>query len=256
MRINIALGMTNDWFEYARVTVYSILLHASADDDYYFYILSNNFNNEDKERFLKLKAIHPVEFEFLLIDDSYFDGAIHDWLGVSSSYRLRLSTLVNEPKILYLDSDIIALEDIKQLYSTDISDYYLAMVEDKCGNMMKRRVGLSDKEIFFNGGMQLINLDEFRKNDLENIIMNKLRKTSFYTDQDVINDICRGRILSLPLKYNIMQAFNGYQTRREEYETSIASPVLIHFTSKPWMGFVGEHTEEWHKYKKAVDSLL
>lgn len=255
MRINIALGVTNSWFKYSRITICSILSKASKKDDYYFYILSNNFNEEDKELFLRLRKIHPANFEFVLIDDSFFEGAIHDWLGVSSSYRLRIPSLINESKMLYLDSDIIALKNIKELYSIDVSDYYLAMVEDKCSDMMKNRVGLLSDEIFFNGGMQLMNLERFREENLEDIIMQKLRASSYYTDQDVINDVCKGNILSLPLKYNIMPFPAGYQTRKDEYNEAIEDPVLVHFTSKPWKGFVAEYTKEWHKYKDIVETL-
>ena len=163
MRINIALGMTPEWFEYAQVTIASVLSHASADDEYCFYIMANRFEEDDIVAFNRLKKMRPIEIEFLKIDDSFFEGAIHDWLGVSSSYRLILSNLVSESKILYLDSDIIARKDIAELYKIDVSDYYLAGVEDKCSIMMKRRVQLAPDENFYNGGMQLINLDKFRK---------------------------------------------------------------------------------------------
>ena len=82
MRINIALGMTTDWFEYAQVTIASILDNASSEDDYYFYILSNQFEESAKDSFIRLNKIKPANFEFILIDDSYFDGAIHDWFFV------------------------------------------------------------------------------------------------------------------------------------------------------------------------------
>lgn len=252
MRINIALGMTPNWFEFARVTVGSVLLNARPEDEYHFFIMANEFCDYDRKMFTSLNAIHPAEFEFILIDDSFFDGAIHDWLGVSSSYRLRLPSLVHESKVLYLDSDIIAVQDISPLYETDISDYYLAGVEDKCSEMMKSRVNLSEDDIFFNGGMQLINLDAFRENNLEKIIMKKLRESTFYTDQDVINDVCRGKILSLPLKYNIMPCSGAYQTRQEEFIESINNPVLIHFTDKPWNGANCQHADTWFQYKIRV----
>lgn len=256
MRINIALGITQDWFDFARVTVGSILANARSEDDYHFYIMSNGFCDYDKRMFTSLVKMRsdlpPVEFEFLLIDDSYFDGAIHDWLGVSSSYRLRLPSLVQESKILYLDSDIIAVQDISSLYETDVSDYYLAAVEDKCSDLMKSRVNLSDEDVFFNGGMQLMNLDRFREDNVEEIIMKKLRESTYYTDQDVINDVCKGKILSLPLKYNIMPCPECYNTRKEEFNLAIEKPVLIHFTNKPWLGVNCLHANLWMHYKMMV----
>ena len=255
MRINIALGMTPEWFEYAQVTIASVLTHSSQDDEYYFYIMANRFEEDDIEAFNRLKKMRSIEIEFLKIDDTFFEGAIHDWLGVSSSYRLILSSLVQESKILYLDSDIIARKDIAELYKTDISDYYLAAVEDKCSLMMKSRVNLAPHENFYNGGMQLINLDKFREDDLENVIMKTLRLSTFYTDQDVINDVCRKNILSLPIKYNLMPVLNAYKNRREEFLNDLKDPVLVHFTTKPWKGVNNMYVNEWFHYKNIVDRL-
>ncbi len=246
-RINIALGFTRDWVLYAATTVTSILSNAAADDSYYFYLMSDGFSDKEKNVFYNLNKIQKSEFNFIIMDNSEFDGAIHDWLGVSSSYRLKLSSLVNEDKILYVDSDIMALEDVKSLYSYDVSKYYVAMIEDKCGFYMRRSVGLKDNEIYFNGGVQLINLKKFREDELEQKIFDKLRKCDFYTDQDVINDVCRGKILSLPLKYNIVpHAINHYKSRENERDEAIKHPVLVHFTHKSWG--VGEYSEDWLKY--------
>lgn len=130
-RINIALGMTQNWQRFARVTIASILLNASSKDEYHFYIMSNEFTQDDKRDFIKLSLIKDAEFEFLKMNEADFEGVIHDWLGVSSSYRLKLSSITDLDKVLYLDSDIVILKNINELYSIDVSDYYMAAVEDK-----------------------------------------------------------------------------------------------------------------------------
>ena len=125
--------------------------------------------------------------------------------------------MVNENKILYLDSDIIVTKDISELYSTDVSDYYLAGVEDKLSHKMRDRVNLKDGEVYINSGVQLVNLAKFREDNIEPIIFETLRKKDTYTDQDVINDICRSKILQFPLKYNLMplDANDIYISRRD-----------------------------------------
>ena len=248
-RINIAFGFTVNWAKYAASSIASILSNAKDSDEYHFYLMSDMFSANDKEMFNGLSKIKKSEFNFIKMDNSEFDGAIHDWLGVSSSYRLKLSSLVNEDKILYLDSDIMAREDIAPLYSYDVSDYYLGMVEDKCSYSMKVRVGLKGDDTFFNGGLQLINLKKFREDDLEKIIFKKLRASDFYTDQDVINDVCRNKILSLPLRYNIVPlAVKQYKNREKERDKAIANPALVHFSLKPWTNPETPFADEWRKY--------
>lgn len=258
MKINIALACSRDWFDYATITATSILMKSKSEDEYCFYILSNGFDEKEKNKFLKLKKLRDVEFEFLTVEDSYFEGAIHDWLGVSASYRLRLQTLCKEDKVLYLDTDVVAAKDIAELYSIDVSDYYLAAVEDKCTEMMSQRVQKTfESKIFFNSGVQLINLKKIREDKIEEQMLETLRKKDGYTDQDVLNDICFGKILPLPLKYNIVQT-NGknYDSKKEEAMEAQKDPVLLHYWSKPWAIEIKiSKYKLWNDAKDAYDNL-
>ena len=257
MKINVALAISRDWFDKASITATSVLANAKDEDEYSFYILSNGFSDEEKQIFLNLKKLRDVNFEFITIDDSYFDGAIHDWLGVSASYRLRLQTFCKEDKILYMDSDIVAVKDVSELFKIDISNYYVAAVEDKSPDVMRHRIHqIKDDEPFFNSGVQLINLKKFREDNIEEKFMKILREKTSYTDQDALNDVCYGKILSLPLKYNIVPC-DKYTERREEAEDAIKNPVLLHYWSKPWCVSIRiDMYKDWNKYKDIYDSLL
>lgn len=255
MQINIAFGITSDWTFNSAITALSILKHSNPDDNYKFYILSNDASFQYHEIFNKLNQIRSIEYQFIEMNDSLFDGVVNDPNGVSPYYRLKLPSLLNEDKILYLDSDIIALSDVAELYSKDISSYYFAAVEDKFSSMMRCRVGLSEEQTFFNSGVLLLNLKRFREENLEEIIFEKLRD-NVYTDQDVLNDVCRNAILSLPIKYNVVHIkYNPYKTRTEEYMDAVKSPVLFHFLGKPWAFKDVLFAEEWIAYKKLLQTL-
>ena len=215
MKINIAFGISIDWCKYASVTAASVLSNADDNDEYVFYVLSSGITEEHKNIFYRLNKIKKADYVFIEMDNDYFEGAIHDHLGISASYRLCLSSITDLDKVLYLDSDIIAMKNIAELYAIDVSDYYLAAVVDKGHSTMKSRCKLGKDDIFFNSGMQLINLKKFRENNIEAKFFEKLREVLYYTDQDVLNDICRGKILPLHIKYNVMQS-NGYVGFKEE----------------------------------------
>ena len=256
MEINIAFGATENWLGYTYVTICSILANARAEDDYNFYIMCDKADVNFKPMCKCLDMIKPSEYEFIQMDNSLFKGAIHDPLGVSSSYRLKLPSLLKENKVLYLDSDVIVLNDISKLYEYDISDYYIAAVEDKLSDLMKPRVDFKENDIYINGGVQLLNLDMFRKNNLEELIFEKLRQT-LWTDQDVINYVCKDKILQLPLIYNIMALKDNdiYKNRRKEYEDALEAPVILHFTNKPWKEEV-KYGEYWFMYADLLTQLL
>ena len=120
---------------------------------------------------------------------------------------------------------------------------------------MKTRVNLGQNEIFFNGGMQLMNLKKFREDNLENKFLTKLRESTYYTDQDVVNDICRGKILRLHIKYNIMPV-DGYQEDGDEFLEAFRNPVLIHYTVKPWKNRNVLWYEAWNLYHEMNKGLM
>ena len=259
-KINIAFGVTKDWLKYTYVTICSILLNASPEDEYNFYILCDQPDENFEQIRKKLQNIYPYpcpksNYHFIKMNNSDFYGVIHDTrVGVSASYRLKLPSLVKEDKILYLDSDLVVLGDIKELWEYDINDYLIGAVEDKYSEMMACHANLPEGSIYINSGVMLMNLKKFRQTGLETVIFNKLRENNTYSDQDVINDICQEQILYLPLKYNLMVLrgdTNSFPNRREEFETSLLSPFIIHYTIKPWILPV-QYSEYWIKYAKLL----
>ena len=257
-RINIAFGATEDWLEHTFVTICSILSNA-GDDEFKFYIMSDISEEEFNKKLLtvydKLQNIsHAQTFhiEYLKMNNSDFEDVLHDMrVGISALYRLKLSSMTKEDKIIYLDSDLVVLDNISQLWNYNIEDYLLGAVEDKYSALMTYRANLSDDDIYYNSGVLLMNLKKFREQNLEQKIFDKLREeNNDYSDQDVLNDICKGQILSLPLKYNLMLSAddeNSFPKRKEEYKTTLKSPFILHYSIKPWIIPV-QYSEYWEKY--------
>lgn len=261
-KINIAFGITEDWLKYTCVTMCSILSHASSGE-YNFYILSTMSEEKFKENFApfkeKLSSIYPFSINYIKMDLSDFDGIVHDKrVGVSAYFRLKLPSVTKLEKVIYLDSDLVVLDDIKQLWAHDISDYYLATVEDKYSALMTCQAGLSDDDTYFNSGVMVMNLKKFREDNLEEKIFNKLHEAdNRYSDQDVLNDICRDKVLFLPLKYNLMLSrddANSFPKRKDEYNEALKHPVIMHYSIKPWFLPV-EYSEYWRKYKEIMHNV-
>jgi len=262
-KINIAFGVTNDWINYTFVTICSILSNSNKSNNYKFYIMSDikedEFYQSFNEIIQKLNNIQPSEYVYIKINNSDFADVVHDKrVGISAYYRLKLSSLVKEDKIIYLDSDLIVLDDIANLWDYDIKNYLLAGVEDKYSDIMKDKSELYKDEIYINSGVLLINLERFQENNIENLIFQKLKEeNNDYSDQDVLNNICKGQILYLPLKYNLMLTCNdnmAFPTRKDEYEQSLKNPMILHYSIKPWILPV-QYSEYWRKYAEKIQSL-
>ena len=258
-KINIAFGATQDWLKYTFVTICSILSNGIGNN-YKFYIMSDIFNSDFENSFKpiydKLKNIYPFEYEYIKMNNSDFEGVVHDTrVGISAYYRLKLSSLVNVDKIIYLDSDIVVLDNIEKLWEIDIDNYFLGAVEDKYSELIGWRANLNEGDIYINSGVMLMNLKKFRDENIEEKMFSKLREeNNDYSDQDVLNDICRNKILHLPLKYNLMVTRddpNSFPKRKKEYEEGIKSPIILHYAIKPWILPV-QYSEYWRKYYQLI----
>ena len=259
--INIAFGVTEDWLEYSFITMCSILSNCDKNYDYKFFILSNI--SEEKyaktyEKFsIKLSQIFPFFIEYIKLETSDFENIVHDErVGISAYFRLKLSSKTTVNKLIYLDSDLILKNDISKLWNINLGTNFLGAVEDKYSALMTQKANLNDNDTYYNSGVLLMNLEEFRNSNLEEKIFQKLKEpNNDYSDQDVLNDLCRGRILSLPLKYNLMlppDDPNSFPKRKREYNDALKNPWILHYSIKPWILPV-QYSEHWREYKERLN---
>lgn len=150
-----------------------------------------------------------------------------------------LADLVPEipDKILYLDIDMMAGDDIAKLYEFDISEYEYAAVKEKYGSIFLY-------PDYINAGMLLLNMKKIRETGLlekaRDLIKNK---KMLFADQDAIYKATTKKLL-LPRIYNEQSKFNRKDT------------VICHFCKRllfrPY-----PHTENYKQWQvKEVHDIL
>jgi len=124
-------------------------------------------------------------------------------------------------RILSLDVDTIVNHSIDELWDLDMTDYYLAGVHEP--------IKSKPDGIYINAGVMMVNLEKFREDKMDDRVIVSLNKDRYrFPDQDCLNLLCKGHILSLPSIYNS----NNYTEETED-------PKIYHFatdrkyTSKP-----------------------
>ena len=131
-------------------------------------------------------------------------------------------------KILYLDIDMMAADDIAKLYNIDITDYEYAAVKEKYGCIFIW-------PDYINAGMLLLNMKKIRETGLlekaRNLIKNK---KMLFADQDAIYRSTTKKLL-LPRIYNEQSKFNKKDT------------VICHFCKRLlWRPY--PHTENFKQW--------
>lgn len=108
-------------------------------------------------------------------------------------------------KILYLDIDMMAGDDISKLYNIDVSEYEYAAVKEKYGSVFLY-------PDYINAGMLLLNMKKIKETGLlekaRDLIKNK---KMLFADQDAIYKATTRKLL-LPRIYNEQSKFNRKNT--------------------------------------------
>jgi len=144
----------------------------------------------------------------------------------------------NVRRVLYLDADVLVLDDLRPLCNMDLEGAVLGAVLDRLDPKLKR--GMPGLEAtphvadYFNSGVLLIDLDRWRKERISERAFDYLTQhpRQMFPDQDALNFACDGLWKKLDPRWN----FQGH------YETNLSDlppeqrPGIIHFATsrKPW----------------------
>lgn len=118
--------------------------------------------------------------------------------------RLLIPKLMNEDRVLYLDSDLIVDRNIDELFSWNFKDKEILAVPNIFDIKDENKIKAETPAYPINAGVLLINNQELCKEpDLSEKLLDFARKNNFLLDdQDTINKWFKGKIGSLPFTYN------------------------------------------------------
>jgi lipopolysaccharide biosynthesis glycosyltransferase len=183
---------------------------------------------------------------------------------LANYFRLFIPEKVPFERALYLDSDVVVNGSIRDLYMTELGDYYLAAVCEAHFNR-HAQLEMSEDALYFNSGVMVMNLEKWRSDRVkERVIEFVKRKPEAITfvDQCGTNAVVNGHWKAVHPRYNLQSSFldEGYPSRftspypPEELAEAISHPVIIHYTgsAKPWV-FRRPHRYRdlyWHYSRK------
>ncbi len=227
------------------VAIHSLIKNSSPIYHYNIYVLNSGLKEENKERISKYNKdnvsiiFYDVSRKIMKLKDK-LSSRLRDYYSDAIYYRLFIPTIFKKyPKAIYLDADLVVVDDISKLYFTDISDYLVGAVHDQITNnkaynafrgYVTDAVGVHYTK-YFNSGMLLMNLNMFRRENIESKFIHLLNKYNFDTvcpDQDYLNALCRDKVKYLNIGWNRMPIPN--ENFKEE------DIKIIHYNSfdKPW----------------------
>lgn len=261
--IPLVLAFTPNYLVPAATCLLSILDHAPKTES--FHVICLLTETLPKKMVQQLAALNSKRLSFTFLDLSgTLDNIYVDTrYTVAASYRLLLPELLPDyQKVIYIDCDVIVRNDLAKLYrEIDLADYYMAGVFEATLEFQEpymMSIGCVPGQ-YINSGFLVMNLKLLRENNMVPKFLEASRKEGLeFPDQDVINQLCQGRILGLSPYYNAIRTFFLPQYKRDflKYYTkedweAVQQHGTVHYTgSKPWNSFTVMFRLWWAYFEK------
>lgn len=266
----VAITSSNEYAPFLGVLLQSIVENSSKNNNYDIVVLERHISKENK---IILKNIirgnDNFSLRYIEISDYLDKYELHTdfHITVMTYCRLLLLDLLESySKVVYLDSDVIVNEDVAILYNWNLTGKMIAGARDSVMagwdnidvdskgimdekyrkeqyNYNVNELGISNVFDYFNAGIIVMNLEEFRKKyTSKDLLMIAASKNWKWFDQDVLNKLCYGKSVILPQKWNLMchnEEAEGDAAERmapqyiyKEYCNAKLKPSAIHYCGK------------------------
>ena len=282
--VNIVFSSDENYIPCLSVAIQSIIENASSENNYDIIILFQEIYEYQKRFILSMAEPYPnISIRFLNMAQYVEKFGLDKLFTVnhitfSAYFRLFIGQLMEKyNRVLYLDCDLVATQDVANLFHMDIGDYPIAAVQDTTishsltvpgydgkrwdcfKNYMSENLGFASVPKYFNSGVLLIDIPKFNETDLDYLVDLAQRNNSFFHDQNVLNAAFEGNYFPLPptwnLQWNIKFHNNDYSRLLPAdlcalYEDPNIRPAIIHYTSheKPWKNPYHAFADIWWKY--------
>ena len=260
--IPIFFAIDDGYIPFLAVAIKSLIENASKEYEYIIKVLHTNVK-ENNVRKIKKFETENVNIEFVNL--SYYIKKVQDKLYTRDYYtnttyfRMFLPELYPQyDKVLYLDSDIVVLGDISQLYNTEIGTNLVAAAPDDIIQYNKvfqeyaeKVVGVVKYQNYFNAGILLMNLDQLRKFNFQDKFLYLLGTVKFSVaqDQDYLNRLCKGRVTLINNQWDIMPVINR-KINKEDIKI-----IHYNFAYKPWRFEDVQYKEYFWEYARKTEFL-
>lgn len=191
----IAMCCTRNWYIYMATELYALFKNNNVKKVYLFI-------EDDEVPYLKDERVEFININKLPEYITKESPNYNTKYSKMSYLRCFFSKILNEDKVLYIDADAIVVDNIEELWNTDLEDNVLAGIHEG-GEWNKHLNTYGLDETYINSGVLLMDLKKIREEKLDDSMIYLLNHNFYsYPDQDVINLVCRNRVKYMSNVYN------------------------------------------------------
>lgn len=282
---HIVYASDDKFAEILGVSLVSLYENSKDMADIVVYVLDSGIEKKNKDGLLSVSKSYgrqDITFipaknisENLSMNVAVDRGSLSQYarLFVSSDLPLDLN------RVLYLDCDIIIHQSVQELWNLDLEGMTIGALLDAFSKFYRQNIDLEENDIMFNSGVMLIDLEKWRKQNIEEKLMNFIAKKNGRIqqgDQGALNAVLSHDTYCFEPRFNSVTIFYDFTYREmlvyrrppmtytegqkfyteAQVKEALENPSIIHFTTsfkskRAWMkGCKHKYVGEWLKCKK------
>lgn len=250
--IPIVFSTNDNYAPYLGVAIDSLIVNSNKNYYYDIFVLYTELSNCYIQKLSSISQ-YNISVTCLNINALVSQEIKHMYSLAHYSkemyYRIMIPDIFHQlDKALYLDCDLVVLDDVYNLYSIDFEDNFLIGIQNASNKQMEsyiRNVLRINSEQYINSGVMLINCNKFRVNNLKKECFSLLQQSNKFVcpDQDILNIACKNKIKLIESNWNFQWhglVIEADIEMSEIYYSNLVSASedikILHFTSfaKAW----------------------
>ena len=242
--IHIALAIDEKYVSPLYVVLTSIFCH-NTENRFVVHVITTGVDEAEKNQISAFVKNHGSELCFYNIDQALVKSLplLPNYPAFTAAvyYRLFFPLLLPSEieKVIYLDTDTLVIGDLSELYNLNVDQVPVAAAVEM-EMEVRSDLGIHQKDEYFNSGVMLINLYQWRQQQVtERAIefLTKYPEKIKFVDQDALNVVLHQNWKPLNRKFNLMSVDVPRDLPKKKMHYFIKDITILHFNHyKPWSG--------------------
>lgn len=237
--MNLLFCFDQNYQQHFGVAITSVLLN-NLSSHFDVHIITNFMEEKLKQKLDTLSKNYKCSFHLYIINnlDKISKLKVSDHVSNATYYRLIMAEILPKhiDKILYLDSDVVVISPLEELYNIDLENYFIA-ASGFSGTLVKSKG--------FNSGVMVVNLEKWRNEQISTKVIDfatQNRDKLPYHDQSALNRVIKQNYLIIDRKWNFQVDLSPRKIQKPDDNIALKNARIIHYigSSKPWYFWISD----------------
>ena len=265
--ISIVLASDANYAQHGAVACASILANHRGERPIHFYYFDDGISEEKQAGLAATVTGLQGSITFIPTAGKEIQAHTSGHVNRAAYLRLLIPELVPQAvhRVIYLDTDLVVLDDIQELWEMDLQGKPVGAVPDLgilASSRMRRQkeetLGIQEGKLYFNSGVMVMDLEAWREKQYGDQVIRCVEEGNFrHHDQDGLNKVFQENWRPLPLRWNVIppvftlpvKVLKKSRWRNLALE-ALERPAIFHWAGKykPWKLGPQKYNRKYYEY--------